>query len=233
MCGLVLLASAVAAVSAYEAHAINVTARVSNSMSLEGVGAGPKYEKDWGTVHPQDFLKFSFIVTYSTSFSQQNRVKKIDYAVYANPKDPVATGVLWGGDCMYVKVMDNPTTDPGNLNPITGWFRIDTSAPVPTDYYGNHPLPGPATAFGPLATGMLDKTPKPGIEPPTPTNDKDAVWVVMDAPTFAGYPLRTTTPPSGLPGPTLTIVQGDTARYKPAGVDLGVDIDIQVTGIHN
>jgi hypothetical protein len=62
---LVIVLSGVAMVSAYEAHVINVTAHVENAIVLEGVGIGPDYEYDFGTVFPEEWLRKIFVVGVS------------------------------------------------------------------------------------------------------------------------------------------------------------------------
>jgi hypothetical protein len=64
-------------------------------------------------------------------------------------------------------------------------------------------------------------------------NSADLITIGLDAPVFEGYynPLTDPEPkPSGLNDPTLIIMKND-PRWNPDGVDLGVDIKIQVTWI--
>jgi hypothetical protein len=61
------------------------------------------------------------------------------------------------------------------------------------------------------------------------------VWVGLDVPVFREFYNFETDPkpkPSGLQIPTV-IIEPSEDRYLPDGVDLGVDLIIQVTDIHN
>jgi hypothetical protein len=65
-------------------------------------------------------------------------------------------------------------------------------------------------------------------------NFLDVITIGLDVPVFEGYwnSLTDVDPkPSGLSAPTVVILESDTDRYFPDGIDLGVDIKIQVTRI--
>jgi len=69
-------------VAAFEAHVVNVTARIENALFVHPESL------EYGTVFPQEHLDSSFLITFSQSFSQtlQNRVGKLDYLIKQKPK---------------------------------------------------------------------------------------------------------------------------------------------------
>jgi hypothetical protein len=223
-----LVVSGVAAVSAYEAHIVNVKAHVELAMDIKGVTIDEndpsKMFVDFGIVFPEEWLMKQIEIRYSTSFCKQTRVKAIDYAVYATPKD--INEAMWGGDCMYVLIEDDLGTIPGNLAEAE-WELIDPD-PGP-------PFPLANMIFGPLYCGTIDKTEwevEPGVW--MQKNPADALWVAIDAPVFEGFyfqPTDVDPKPNGLSLPTLVIGKDD-PRYMPLGVDLGVDLIVQVTDIY-
>jgi len=84
--------------SAFEAHIINVTARIENALAVQ-TGA-----IDFGTVFPQEFLEAALPVTMSESFLGEDRVDDIEYVIKQKPK---------------VKLFDGEVADP-NENPTPG-----------------------------------------------------------------------------------------------------------------
>lgn len=73
----------VAAMSAYEAHVINVTAKIENALKVI-----PPSELVFGTVFPQEYFQKPLMVTVSESFCdpEQTRVSTIDYKIVQKPK---------------------------------------------------------------------------------------------------------------------------------------------------
>ncbi len=210
---LVLALSGVAAVSAYEAHLINVTAHVENAMTVD-TGA-----IDFGTVFPQEWFIRDFHVTVSDSFCEldQDRVSKIDYSIWVEWKpNPVGGYYLWLGDALYVGIEATnkwPSTVPGN----------------PGDLYpvGAPPAGPPGAKYVMSSTIPLNKV--------DPWNFSDTITVGIDVPVFEGYYNALTDPepkPSGLYDPTVIIPMGS-PRWNPDGIYLGTDLKIQVTNIYN
>jgi hypothetical protein len=206
---LTMVASGMTAVSAYEAHALNVKAHVENAIALDA------YHINYGTVFPQEWLLKEFHVQTSVSFcaQTQTRVNAIDYAIWAEWKENPAGGYYpWLGDAMYVGVQvpadqKKPVAAGGSLVPV-----------------GPNPPPGPPGAIHVLDDSLLK-----------PTNNIDLITLGLDVPVFEGYYNELTDAlvnggikPSGLTRPTV-ILTG--ARNVPDGIDLGVDIKIQVTNI--
>lgn len=220
-----IVASGVAAVSAYEAHLINVTAHVENALEVDTTAI------DFGTVFPEEFLWVHRPVSLSTSAiaekpedpadPQAGDLAYVDYALYAEWK-PVPANVTvvpvvldaagnayyaWIGECLYVGVN---VTGSG----VSGMTVV-----------------GPALALPPNAQPVLDGT--------TPVTGRlngvlsEQIKVAIDVPVFEGYynALTDVDPkPSGLSAPTWVIPQTD-PRWIPGGVDLGLDLKIQVVDI--
>jgi len=211
---LTLVVSGVAAVSAYEAHLINVRAHVENAMSV-GVD-----KIEFGTVFPEEWLLKTFAVGTSESFcaETQTRVTKIDYAIFVEWKPKLTGGFYpWLGDALYFGINAAPSPLAPALTPVGPVFP-----------------PGPPGALGPILSDSLYKA--------EPYNLTDIITVGLDVPVFEGFynPLTDmlqadgtyAKKPSGLDNPTVIILKSDIARYFPDGVDLGADIKIQVTKIY-
>src|SRR3989344_8662517 len=77
---LVAVAGGVAGMSAFEAHVINVTAKIENALR---VNTDPI---DFGTVFPQEQLDKFFDVTLSASFIEEDRVDDVEYMIRQKPK---------------------------------------------------------------------------------------------------------------------------------------------------
>jgi len=77
---LVVAVAGVVAMSAFEAHVINVTAHVENALSVD------PHELDFGTVFPQEYLEKSFTISLSESFQMADRVDDVGYVIKQKPK---------------------------------------------------------------------------------------------------------------------------------------------------
>lgn len=77
---LVLIVAGAGAFSAFEAHVINVTARIENALNV------PVRELQFGTVFPQEKLDKTFDVTLSGSFLAEDRVDDVEYVIRQKPK---------------------------------------------------------------------------------------------------------------------------------------------------
>src|SRR3989344_8796910 len=68
--------------SAFEAHVVNVTAKIENALFVHPQSI------EYGTVFPQEHLLSDFFLTFSESFSMdsQTRVGKVDYVIKQKPK---------------------------------------------------------------------------------------------------------------------------------------------------
>lgn len=91
LAGLVGLMATVALLplfAAFEAHVVNVTAKIENALFVHPESL------EYGTVFPQEHLDTSFFITFSESFSErdQTRVGKVDYVVKQKPQCMDAQG---------------------------------------------------------------------------------------------------------------------------------------------
>lgn len=77
---LVAMTAGVAGMSAFEAHVINVTAKIENALNV------PIEEIKFGTVFPQEALDRFFDVSLSQSFIAEDRVDDVEYVVRQKPK---------------------------------------------------------------------------------------------------------------------------------------------------
>ena len=82
---LVAMAAGVAGLSAFEAHVINVTAKIENALRVK---TDPI---DFGTVFPQEQLDRRFVVELSESFIAEDRVDDVEYIIRQKPKCGVTT----------------------------------------------------------------------------------------------------------------------------------------------
>jgi len=82
----------VAAMSAFEAHIINVTAKIENALS---VTPDPI---DFGTVFPQEYLEKTLTVSLSESFLAEGRVDDVDYFIKQKPKPIDPADAEWCHD---------------------------------------------------------------------------------------------------------------------------------------
>ena len=218
LAAILMVVSGVAAVSAYEAHIINVTAKVENALTVTTTAV------DFGTVFPQEFIKYHRDVGLSTSAIAElgSNSGDLDYVTiqpYAEWKvdaaktahffeDPdwVAYSGYWEwlGECLYVGFDASQSPDP-----VSGLTLV-----------------GPAAAAPPSAQAILTTA---DLASATPVS----LDVAIDAPVFAGYynALTDVDPkPSGLSTPTWVIPEDD-PRHIPGGSEMGLDLKIQVINI--
>lgn len=228
-----MVASGVAAVSAYEAHLINVTAHVENALTIP-VGETGTLDIDFGTMFPEEWRKIHRDIALSASALEEveaGNLISVTYEVWAEwkpvPQTDPATVVLpvvldaagnpyyaWLGEVLYIGI--NMVQEPLNVS------NMHLVGPALTVVGGAQPVLLDYTAVG---SGTLSST--------LTNNIPDLLGVGIDAPVFAGfYNALTDVDPkqSGLSVPTWIIPQSD-PRWIPSGVDLGLDLKIQVIGI--
>lgn len=119
--------------AAFEAHVINVTARIENALSV------PLEHLDFGTVFPQEQLDKPFDVSLSQSFLDEKRVDDVEYIIRQKPKCGVTTdkGEILVGPTATGHVIPDNSTDLG--------YRIDCGDdPREVDADGS-PLPDGST----------------------------------------------------------------------------------------
>jgi len=103
---LVAVVAGVAAMSAYEAHIINVTAHIENALTVD------TYELDFGTVFPQEYLERNFTVSLSESFQNSGREDYVVYKIVQKPKcvrTTLCPPVGVDPDCSYYMPVDYAT----------------------------------------------------------------------------------------------------------------------------
>ncbi|MDP3900572.1 MAG: right-handed parallel beta-helix repeat-containing protein [bacterium] len=87
------LAIGVVGMSAFEAHVINVTARIENALNV------PIDAIDFGTVFPQEKLYSDISIALSESFREAERVDDVEYFIRQKPKPrPEAIDADFNGD---------------------------------------------------------------------------------------------------------------------------------------
>jgi hypothetical protein len=215
LCALTMVITGVAGVSAYEAHTINVVAHVEDAMWVS------TRKVDFGTVFPEEWLIKKLFIQTSESFCElgptgQYRVGKIYYSIYAGWKPK--------------------TFDPTSGEPTSWYPWLGKALYVDIGDQGDNPLPGDMTYVG------ANQTAAPGVQwvmdcpmplnkftssdPATPKNMEDYIILGLDVPVFEGYYNQFTDPKT----PSYEILKTD-PEWNPDGVDLGIDIIIQVTHI--
>ena len=80
LAAVLVVAGGVAALSAYEAHVINVTAHIENALFVH------QSELEFGTVFPQEYIVKPFQIELSDSFEAQKRVDTVNYEINQKPK---------------------------------------------------------------------------------------------------------------------------------------------------
>jgi hypothetical protein len=208
---LVVVAAGVAAVSAYEAWVVNVTARIENALYVH-----PE-SQDFGTMFPQEKDTRGFFVTTSKSFSEkeQTRVTHIDYVIKQKPKPKNPADAEWCHDNLPEGYYQNPPV----ITPLPGEY-LAKCYPVLCFYLSklpdNNPTPGndgSLAAYHPLSAtvpGKIDKIKDTGDQ-----------WTIdLDVPCFKGECAQDWTHPNYEPP----------AEYD--GYVFGCDIWIEVTKIY-
>ena len=179
----VVVAGGVAGMSAYEAHIINVTAKIENALSVSTAAI------DFGTVFPQEYEERQFIVNLSTSFMDDNqiRVKDVEYKIEQKPKckDDLS------GNYVLCQVSAGQTecVCPANTTALPDLCKFLSKLPVDVDndigvpsYYDK--ASNSCTTPSPdLATGRLEKCLAGGCG----TGDISDCWTIdLKVPPVAG-----------------------------------------------
>jgi len=164
----------ITAISAYEAHVVNVTAHIENALKVT-----PNAPIVFGTVFPQEYLEKRLFVTTSESFCDpdQKRVLAIDYKIVQKPK-------CWNDN------PQNPQYAPVDYAteqcPIVNQVQY-VEMPLLCPYLSKTPVytdPAPYTDYGvpsfhdlsAIATGTIHKY-----------NDLLDEWIIdLDVPCFEG-----------------------------------------------
>jgi hypothetical protein len=209
---LMMVVSGVAAVSAYEAHILNIKAHVENALIVP-------LEKDLGIVFPEEIVETNIQFGLSESFRAQERVSDVDYALFWYRK-PVPDGVA--------------VCQPEE---IAGMMYYQDLAPYltlqppsePIDGLGPGGYAGPVGAPPAIGHGNLS----------TPSDLIDTWHLVFDVPVFREWYNPTTDPnpdPNILEPDQYCVVNetvtenGYTVEGLVPHADLGADLKIQVFG---
>lgn len=78
--GIIVALSSLPLFAAFEAHVINVTAKIENALTVDATPI------EYGTVFPQEQLDRYVTVSLSQSFQDEQRVDDVDYAIRQKPK---------------------------------------------------------------------------------------------------------------------------------------------------
>ena len=222
---LMLVVSGVAAVSAYEAHTVNVKAHVENALTVDTA------EIDFGTVFPEEWLSDKFLVSLSDSAMAEiaaDRLLSVDFEIFAEWK-------LWDPNADPLPPAPIPAVMDGN-DTYYQWMGYFTYVAIE---------PAQVTANDMILIGPPDNPSPPGAQATGLTghlNDASSlmVYVAIDTPVFEGYYNALTDmlqadgtykpKPSGLDDPTW-IVPANFPDFDQDGMDFGLDIKVQVTNI--
>jgi len=209
---LLVIASGIMAVGAYEGHLVDVKAHVENAIGVSN------YDVTFGTVFPEAEIETYFQIGLSNSFLNQCRYSTVNYELWWEPK-PIPAGA---------NVCD-PDGD-GNYTPIYPYIdvMIDSSAPGTMDPKRVELLDGDAVAIG---TGSLNKQ----------GDACDYIHLLLDPPVFACYvnSLTDTRTPSGIlesdqycfANETLGCGEDDNFAAVVPYADLGNNLKIQVISV--
>jgi hypothetical protein len=228
---LLMVASGVAAVSAYEAHTINVKAHVENALYVDTA------EIDFGTSFPEEIRIAEANITLSESANASlgdgqvsGNLSSVTYKVFAEYKTLVAGDppefYKWMGPWLWVG--DENATDPlpetDNLTGI-GWVRVGAQPDTGFDYATENGVVWPS----PMAKEIL------GFEATLDaTNRADMLRVMLLTPAFHND-YNQYTDELVKPDWWLELIEGGLwprlSGDGQEGVDLGVDLKIQVTNI--
>jgi hypothetical protein len=231
LAAIVLVASGVAAVSAYEAHVINVKAHVENALSVN------TSDVNFGTVFPEEWLHQHRQIKLSESACDELIESQLGGDLVAVNFTFFAEWKKCNGKTGYFYDNDTGLWDGGTAN-FCNWMGdflyvgLDTTTPDANNMH----LVGPALA-GPQSAQVVPM-------PMSQLTDcqPHQFYIAIDVPVFEGFynPLTDPEPkPSGLDDPTFIIPDGsrmytdmpEYPGYDPEGMDFGIDLKIQVTAI--
>lgn len=206
-----LVVVGVAAVSAYEAWIVNVTAEIENALFVHPEG------QDFGTAFPQEKLIRSFFVATSQSFSErdQRRVLSIDYVIKQKPKPKDPKDAEWCHNNLpqgYIKdppeLASLPPEYLAKCYPVLCYYLSKLPDNFPPS--GNDESLSPYHPLNATVKGTLNKDFDPGDQ-----------WIIdLDAPCFKGQCAQDWTHPG----------------YEPPaefdGMTFGCDLWVEVTRIY-
>jgi len=80
LAALIAVIAGITGMAAFEAHVINVTAKIENALSVT------PNEIAFGTVFPQEYTKKNLTISLSDSFKEEGRVDDVNYVIKQKPK---------------------------------------------------------------------------------------------------------------------------------------------------
>ena len=131
----VAVAAGVAGLSAFEAHVINVTAKIENALQVSADSI------DFGTVFPQEELDKEVSISLSRSFLSEDRVDDVNYFIRQKPKcgvtsenGTVLVGPTWTGHVIPgVDDVGTPDVDESDTYTIDCEVDRPDAVPAPQD----------------------------------------------------------------------------------------------------
>lgn len=190
---LVAVAGGIAAISAGEAHIVNVTATPENALYVH-----PAF-LEFGTVFPQEKLESQMFISFSESFSarDQRRVGNVDYTIKQKPKPRPEYEKAVGQGAARTWCHDNYPTVPFDPNDPSWTSYLQNCYPSLCPYLSKHPDNSPPPGNDSTVEAFHDpfdpanyyygKLMKFGPGTTTIGNDPaDIVTIDLDAPCFKG-----------------------------------------------
>jgi hypothetical protein len=113
--------------AAFEAHVINVTARIENALTV------PVKFLEYGTVFPQEYLLKDLDISLSGSFLTEDRVDDVEYFIRQKPKCAITTNGGQSYDATVGNDGSHAYTTTGHVNVVLGDDPATTST-VETDF---------------------------------------------------------------------------------------------------
>lgn len=151
--------------AAFEAHVVNVTARIENALSVSTDAI------DFGTVFPQEHLDQPLRVALSGSFMDEDRVDDVNYFIRQKPK--------CGLTSLDGQTLLGPTaTGHVSVNPDTGEVTIDCG-PAPEEFEAEVNVWGVLPSLCEYISKEGDETGEEGNDGTTPSFHEP--WTVNDA----------------------------------------------------
>src|SRR3989344_1131965 len=185
--------------AAFEAHVINVTARIENALFVHPESL------EFGTVFPQEYFETSFFISFSQSFSeaQQKRVGRVDYVIKQKPKPKdefvTAVGIEEARDWCHENIPD-PLYQGYDQNTAAWDAYFVNCMPTLCPYLSKHPDNLPSTGLNAFNDHGLPSFHNPELEVASGTlvkfnangttigNDPGDTWTVdLSVPCFNGF----------------------------------------------
>jgi hypothetical protein len=174
---LLMVVSGVAAVSAYEAHAVDIKAHVENAL------ATPYYEIDFGTMFPQESAERTIEIGLSESFRKQDRLSSVRYVVAWENKTIEGHPGVEDPDCdgFFEPIRQFITLEDADSEPGDGVYPADT---IP-NWLNNGCPPNWVDGVDLAGWGVMNTNP---CTPDEWDDDTCDSWhIIFDVPVFDGY----------------------------------------------